>query len=88
MGQIYTGAVLCTPVRCLAALPQYIRSEDVERTIAACDAGRPAGMRDRAIILLLARLALRAGDIVGLCLSDIDFRNDQVKESTPILCTR
>ena len=74
-------AVPRAPVRRLAALPQYISSEDVERTIAACGAGRPAGMRDRAIILLLARLALRAGDIVGLRLGDIDFRNAQVKVS-------
>jgi integrase/recombinase XerD len=34
----------------------------------------PAGRRDRAILLLLARLGLRAGDMVNLRLSDIDWK--------------
>ncbi len=38
-----------------------------------------AGLRDRAILLLLARLALRAGDIVALRLSDIDWSNALVR---------
>ncbi len=75
------GAVPRVPVHRLATLPQYISPEDVEKTIAACDAGRPTGIRDHAIILLLARLGLRAGDIIDLRIEDIDLRNALVRVS-------
>jgi integrase len=45
----------------------------VERVIAACDLGKPSGIRDRAVLLFLARLGLRAGDIVGMNLDDLDW---------------
>lgn len=57
----------------LSSLPKYLESEDIERIIASCDRATPVGRRDRAILLLLARLALRAGDIVRLDLDDIDW---------------
>ena len=59
----------------LSAVPRYLPPEDVERLIASCDVSSPVGLRDRAILLLLARLGLRAGDIVGLRLQDIDWKN-------------
>ena len=58
----------------LSSLPRYIQSEEVERVIAACDPISPVGIRDRSILLLLARLGLRAGDIVQLRLGDIDWK--------------
>lgn len=58
----------------LSSLPRYIQSEEVERVIAACDPTSPVGIRDRSILLLLARLGLRAGDIVQLRLGDIDWK--------------
>jgi len=58
----------------LAALPRYLQPAEVERLIASCDRTSPVGRRDRAILLLLARLGLRAGDIVQLRVSDIDWR--------------
>src|SRR4029077_3344800 len=39
-----------------------------------CDLTTSTGLRDRAILLLLARLGLRAGDIVSLHLNDLDWR--------------
>ena len=63
----------------LAELPRYLPLEDVERVIAACDVKRPAGLRDRAILLLLVRLALRAGDVYHLRLADIDWRNARLQ---------
>jgi site-specific recombinase XerD len=63
----------------LAALPRYLPSEDVERVIASCDRASPVGRRDRAILLLLARLGLRAGDIVALRLTDIDWKNAWIR---------
>jgi len=60
----------------LAAIPRYLLAEDVERVIAACAGQRR--LRDRAIVLLLARLGLRAGEVAKLKLSDIDWRNGRV----------
>ena len=57
----------------LSALPRYLPSADVERVIASCDVITIGGLRDRAILLLLARLGLRAGDVANLRLDDIDW---------------
>jgi integrase/recombinase XerD len=62
----------------LSTLPRYLQSDDVERVIASCDATTPVGARDRAILLLLARLGLRAGDIFRLRLSDIDWKEASI----------
>ena len=62
--------------RHLAPLPRYASAATIERIIASCEAAAtPVGLRDRAIILLLARLGLRAGDIRRLRLDDIDWSN-------------
>ncbi|PDS40281.1 integrase [Rhizobium anhuiense] len=58
----------------LSALPRYISAAEVEQVIASCDVTMPMGVRDRAVLLLLARLGLRAGDISGMRLDDIDWR--------------
>lgn len=55
----------------LSSLPKYIPSEDVERLINSCDASTPLGARDRAILLLIARLGLRASDVSALTFGDI-----------------
>lgn len=60
--------------RRLSSLPRYLSADDVERVIACCDRDSAVGQRDRAILLLLARLGLRAGDIVQLKLRDIDWK--------------
>ena len=57
----------------LSSLPRYLAAADVERVIASCDLLARGRLRDRAILLLLARLGLRAGDVAGLKLSDIDW---------------
>lgn len=58
----------------LSTVPQCLSEADVERLIASCDLMRSIGRRDRAILLLLARLGLRAGDIVHMRLQDIDLK--------------
>ncbi|MEY8199514.1 MAG: tyrosine-type recombinase/integrase [Colwellia sp.] len=57
----------------LSSMPRYIESNDVELVINACDINTHIGLRDRAIILLLARLGLRAGDIVNMRTNDINW---------------
>jgi len=58
----------------LASLPRYLHPDAVERLMVSCDSQTPGGRRDRAILLLLARLGLRARDVAELRLSDIDWR--------------
>lgn len=63
----------------LSDWPRYLQPEEVERVISACNTATPVGIRDRAIVLLLARLALRAGDIVYLRLGDIDWAKARIR---------
>jgi integrase/recombinase XerD len=56
-----------------APLPNRLTMEDVERVLAAYDDPTPPHLRDRAILLLLARLGLRAHEVVTLHLEDIDW---------------
>lgn len=66
-------AVPAVPEWKLSVLPRYLEADDVERVIASCDLSKPQGVRDRAVLLLLARLGLRAGDIVAMRLDDLDW---------------
>ena len=63
----------------LSALPRYLPTADVERLIATCDISNPLDLRDRAVLLLLARLGLRAGDVCGLRLGDFDWVTGNVR---------
>lgn len=72
------AAILPAPRWSLASLPRYVSTEVVQRIVDAADSSSRSAARDRAILLLLARLGLRAGDIVGMRLSDIDWKDAQV----------
>jgi site-specific recombinase XerD len=67
----------------LASLPKHLSGEEVERTLKTCDEKSPVGKRDRAILLLLLRLALRAGEVARLRLSDVDWREGEVRIHPP-----
>jgi site-specific recombinase XerD len=54
-------------------LPRAISVEHATRAIDSCDRNTVVGLRDRAILLLLARLGLRGGEVVTLRLGDIDW---------------
>ena len=58
----------------LAYLPQYLSAETVECVLATCDRTTARGLRDWAVLLLLARLGLRAGDVAALQWKDIDWQ--------------
>lgn len=62
----------------LSSVPRYISAEDVQRVIDSCPIDTPKGVRDRAIILLLSRLGLRARDIVDIRVDDIRWENGTV----------
>jgi site-specific recombinase XerD len=57
----------------LSSLPRYLSANDVERVVASCDQLSNGRLRDRAILLLLARLGLRAGDVAALKIQDLDW---------------
>ena len=59
----------------LASIPYSLPAESVERILSSCNRETCIGKRDYAIILLLVRLGLRAGEIITLGLEDIDWRS-------------
>jgi site-specific recombinase XerD len=60
-------------------LPKHLSSEDVEKLLATCDVSTATGLRDRAVMLLLARLGLRADDVLRLQLADVDWKAATVR---------
>ena len=57
----------------LSTVPKDIARRDVERVLAKCNRKTVSGRRDYAVLMLLARLGLRAGEIANLALDDIDW---------------
>lgn len=74
-------AVPTIPGRQGESLPRHVGQDDIERMIATCDVTTPIGVRDRAALLLLARLALRASDVSGLHIDDIDWNRAVIRVS-------
>ncbi len=62
----------------LSSLPQPLEAEHVALLLLSCDQATVVGRRDLAILALLARLGLRAGEVARLCLDDIDWRAGEV----------
>jgi site-specific recombinase XerD len=62
------------PHQRLAGVPRYLETREVEMVLRSCDRRRKIGKRDYAIFLLLARLGLRANEVIQLTLDDIDWR--------------
>jgi len=62
----------------LASLPSYLDPREIERVLSACDRHNPLGRRDYAILLVLARMGLRANEIRLLTLDDIDWESGQL----------
>ena len=54
-------------------LPRAISADHARGAIDSCEAGTAVGRRDRPVLLLLARLGLRAGEVISLMLDDIDW---------------
>jgi site-specific recombinase XerD len=57
----------------LARVPKYLQPAQVELLLESCDQRTVVGQRDYSILLLLARLGLRAGEVVHLRLEDFDW---------------
>src|SRR5271165_3436717 len=61
----------------LTSFPRFLLPEEVERVIDSCS-GYLFGIRDRAVLMLLARLGLRASEVAQLKFVDIDWRNGSI----------
>src|SRR3990172_7402915 len=62
------------------SLPRGLAPEEIRRVLAACPT-TPRGLRDRAALLLLIRLGLRAGDVSKLRFSDLCFETATIRVS-------
>jgi site-specific recombinase XerD len=62
----------------LATLPTYLSAAQVQKALDGCDRETVMGRRDHAILLLLARLGLRADEVATLTLDDIDWRASEM----------
>src|SRR3546814_4766112 len=60
------AALVVAPRRSAKQVPRYIDRESVEQIIAACDTSTPVGVRDRALILLLARSEEHTSELQSL----------------------
>jgi site-specific recombinase XerD len=58
----------------LSTLPKFLDPKEVRLLLKACDRRTLTGQRDYAVLLLLARLGLRAGEVVAMTLDDLDWK--------------
>lgn len=76
-GDVESGIVAAVPAvaswSVMPALPRAISAEHARRALDACDRRTAIGRRDYAVLLLLARLGLRAGEVVALLLDDLEW---------------
>jgi site-specific recombinase XerD len=75
-GAIETDLAACVPTIStwsLSGVPKFLRAEQIQRVLNCCDRNTAIGKRNYAILLLLARLGLRAGEVVTLTLDDINW---------------
>lgn len=57
-----------------ATIPRHVSPEQLENVLALCSSeDRPGAMRDRAMLLICARLGLRPGEVLNLTLNDVDW---------------
>ena len=73
-----SAAAMAVTGRRTTMLPRGLEPGQVTALLAACDRGEPDGRRDYAVIMLLARLGLRAGEAARLRLDDINWRSAEI----------
>jgi site-specific recombinase XerD len=80
-GEISLDLAACVPIVpnwSKSTLPKFLPPGTVQCVLNRCDRQAPLGRRNYAILLLLARLGLRAGEVVSLNLEDIDWEASQI----------
>jgi site-specific recombinase XerD len=69
-----TSSVPTIPYWKVTVLPKTLKVHEIESLLRSCDQTTAVGKRDYAVLSMLARLGLRAGEVVGMTLDDIDWR--------------
>jgi site-specific recombinase XerD len=80
-GEISVDLAACVPsvaVWSLSTVPKFLPAGTVQRFLDQCERNTPDGKRNYAVLLLLARLGLRACEIVSMSLDDIDWDNGRL----------
>jgi site-specific recombinase XerD len=81
-GEVPSGLVASVPAVAswvsTPALPRAISPEHAQAALDSCDCSTAIGLRDRAVLVILARLGLRANEIVSMQLQDIDWDAGQL----------
>ena len=62
----------------LASLPTYLSTAQVQKVLDGCDRSTVMGRRDYAILMMLAKLGMRADEVATLTLDDIDWRSGEM----------
>jgi integrase/recombinase XerD len=62
----------------LSHLPKSLPPDQVERLLRCCDRSTASGQRDHAILLLLARLGLRGGEVLAMTLDDLGWERGEI----------
>jgi integrase/recombinase XerD len=73
-------AVIAPSLYAFESIPSALRSKDVDKVLSIARQDRsPGGLRDYAILMLLAKYGLRAGEITRLQLDDVDWRKEAIR---------
>ena len=72
------SAIPTVPGRRLTGLPKGLAPDQVQRLLASSDTTTRSGCREFAILIMLVRLGLRAGEVAKLQLDDIDWRAGEI----------
>jgi integrase len=78
VGADLSAAALAVTGRRHSSLPKGISGADATALLRSCDRRRSEGRRDYAVLLVLLRLGLRAGEVAGLALGDVDWRAGEI----------
>jgi site-specific recombinase XerD len=65
----------------LSGLPRALEPEHLQALFDSCDRGSSVGRRDYAVLVMLARLGLRAGEVAALRIEDVDWRAGELRIS-------
>jgi site-specific recombinase XerD len=85
-GDISADLHACVPTVAnwsMAGIPRTISTSQVQSLLSGCDRQSATGRRDYAMLLLLARLGLRAGEVVDLKLDDLDWNAGTIRIRGP-----
>lgn len=85
-GDIVDDLHACVPTVAnwsMAGIPRSISAGEVRSLLASCDPHSAVGRRDYAMLMLLSRLGLRAGEVVDLRLDDLDWNDASIRIRGP-----